>query len=146
MPRNATAYDEDYYAWTVEQARLLRAGELSAIDAENLAEEIEDMGRSNRRELESRLIVLLAHMLKWRHQPGIRSRSWSSTMTEQRLQIESLFSESPSLRRLAPRMLGEAYRVARVRAIGETGFADDTFPEVCPFSLEQVLAPEFLPE
>src|SRR5271168_2524963 len=71
MPRIAVDYDEDFYAWTVEQARLLRSGELSAIDAANIAEEIESMGRSDRRELKSRLIVLLDHLLKWRHQPDL---------------------------------------------------------------------------
>jgi hypothetical protein len=146
MARNAAAYDADYYAWTMEQARLLRAGELSAIDVANLAEEIEGMGVSNRRELENRLIVLIAHLLKWRYQPGMRSRSWSATITEQRLQIEKVCAESPSLRPLAPGMLLDAYKIARVRAIGETGMADRTFPQKCPFTLEQILAPDFLPE
>jgi hypothetical protein len=146
MVRNAAAHDEDFYAWTIEQARLLRAGDFSAIDAENLAEEIEDMGISNRREVQSRLIVLIAHLLKWLYQPGIRSRSWSATVAEQRLRIEKLFEESPSLRPAAPGMLAHAYAVARIKAIGETGLADDTFPHECPFSLEQILSPEFLPD
>ena len=77
MPRNSIEYEQDFYAWTVEQSRLLRSGELSTIDAANIAEEIESMGRSDRRELKSRLVVLAMHLLKWRHQPGARSRSWS---------------------------------------------------------------------
>lgn len=146
MPRNLADYEEDFYAWTVEQARLLRLGELSAIDAANIAEEIESMGRSDRRELKSRLIVLLMHLLKWRHQPGARSRSWSATIDEQRLQIEGVFNESPSLRVTSAPMIPEAYPIARARAIAETGLADDSFPETCPFSPEEVLSQTFLPE
>jgi hypothetical protein len=108
MARNAVDYEEDFYAWTVDQARLLRTGELSTIDAANLAEEIESMGRSDRRELQSRLAVLTMHLLKWRFQPSARSRSWSATIEEQRLQIEQVFAESPSLRPLAAGMLQQA--------------------------------------
>ena len=125
MERNAADYETDFYAWTIEQARLLRGGDLSVIDAANIAEEIESMGRSDRRELQSRLVVLTMHLLKWRHQPGVRSRSWSATIEEQRLQIENLFAESPSLRPLAGGMLGPAYSIARARAIAETGLADE---------------------
>ena len=81
MSQNAVDYEQDFYAWTVEQGRLLRTGELSAIDAVNLAEEIESMGRRDRRELENRLTVLLTHLLKWQMQPDQRSRSWSATNT-----------------------------------------------------------------
>ena len=98
MVRNTAEYEEDFYLWTVEQASLLRSGELSAIDAANIAEEIESMGRSDRRELKRRLIVLLTHLLTWRHQPEARSRSWSSTIREQRQQIELVLEDSPSLR------------------------------------------------
>ena len=84
MPRNAIAYDEDFCAWTEEQARLLRAGQFSQLDVENIAEEMEDLGRSIRRELRNRLAVLTMHLLKWQYQPGHRSRSWSITIREQR--------------------------------------------------------------
>src|SRR5438445_6900216 len=117
MPANSVAYEEDFYSWTVEQSRLLRSGELSAIDVANIAEEIEGMGRSDRRELRSRLVVLVTHLLKWRHQPGARSRSWSATIDEQRLQIEEVLAESPSLRPKAATMLSDAYAIARARAI-----------------------------
>jgi len=79
MSRNAAAYDEDFFAWTEEQARLLRAGEFSQLDIANVAEEMEDMGRSNRHELRNTLSVLTMHLLKWRYQPGYRSPSWSGT-------------------------------------------------------------------
>jgi len=146
MSQNAVLYDEDFHAWTVEQARLLRAGDFAAIDAANLAEEIESTGRSNRRELGSRLAMLTMHLLKWRSQPALHSRGWSATIDEQRLQIEQVFAESPSLRPLAANMLEQAYAIARTRAIAETGLADDTFPATCPFSLDEVLAHAFLPE
>jgi hypothetical protein len=146
MDRNAANYEADFYAWTVEQARLLRAGELSAIDATNIAEEIESMGRSDRRELHSRLVVLIMHLLKWRQQPGARSRSWSATIEEQRLQIENVFAESPSLRPLAAGMLVQTYAIARARAIAETGLADEAFPAACPFSLDDILSRSFLPQ
>src|SRR6266478_4891956 len=93
MPRNAAAYDEDFFAWTEEQARLLRAGEFLQLDTANIAEEIDDMGRSIRRELRSRLSVLTMHLLKWRYQPGFRSPSWSGTISEQREQIADLLEE-----------------------------------------------------
>ena len=105
MSQNSVLYEEDFFAWTIEQARLLRAGELSAVDTANIAEEIESMGRSDRRELQSRLVVLIMHLLNWRFQPSARSRSWSATIEEQRLQIENILSESPSLQPLAGSML-----------------------------------------
>jgi hypothetical protein len=145
MPRNSVNYEEDFYGWTIEQSRLLRSGELSAIDAANIAEEIESMGRSDRRELKSRLVVLVAHLLKWR-QPGGRSRSWSATIDEQRLQIEGILGESPSLRPNVAAMLVDAHAIARARAIAETGLADEVFPEACPFTAEEVLSRMFLPE
>jgi hypothetical protein len=146
MPRNAADYEEDFYAWTVEQSRLLRSGELSAIDAANIAEEIESMGRSDRRELKSRLVVLVMHLLKWAHQPGARSRSWSATIDEQRLQIEGVLAESPSLRPGVAAMLGEVHAIARARAIAETGLADEVFPAACPFAADEVMSRAFLPE
>jgi hypothetical protein len=98
MPRNSVAYDEDFFAWTQEQARLLREGDIGDIDLENLAGEIESVGRRNRREIRSRLIMLLVHLLKWRFQARQRGAGWSDTISEQRLQIESVLEDSPSLR------------------------------------------------
>jgi Domain of unknown function DUF29 len=139
MSQNSVLYDEDFFAWTIEQARLLRAGDLSAVDAANVAEEIESMGRSDRRQLQSRLAVLIMHLLKWRFQPSARSRSWSATIEEQRLQIENILSESPSLQ-------PQAYAIARERTIAETGLSDDMFLPTCPFTFDEVLSRSFLPE
>jgi hypothetical protein len=146
MARNRAAYDEDFHAWTVEQARLLRAGELSALDIENIAEEIESMGRSDKREIESRLTVLLVHLLKWQFQPAHRSSGWSGTIREQRRRIEKLLRESPSLRLMLADAVAEAYAEAREDAGEETGLGPDAFPAECPFTADEVLARGFMPE
>jgi Domain of unknown function DUF29 len=146
MPRNRIDYEEDFYAWTVEQARLLRSGEFSSIDVVNTAEEIESLGRSDKRAIESRLTVLLSHLLKWQLQPAMRSSSWSGTIREQRRQIEKLLRESPSLRPFVPDVLAEAYSDAREDSVDETGLPETDFPQECPFTVEQVLSRSFLPE
>ena len=146
MPRNVVAYEEDYVAWTLEQARLLRSGAFSELDAENIAEELDDMGRSVRRELRNRFSVLIMHLLKWRYQVGFRSRSWASTIEEQRQQVKELLDESPSLRPVVTNELTRAYAAARKKAAAETGFPENTFPAKCPFTADQVLAQDFLPE
>src|SRR5215471_2684588 len=102
MRRNAAAYDGDFYAWTHEQARLLRTGQFALVDIENVAEELESMGRSDKRELDSRLEILLMHLLKWQIQPNFRSTSSQGTIREQRRRIERAFRESPSLRPQIP--------------------------------------------
>ena len=116
MPRNCVDYEEDFYAWTVEQARLLRSGELTSIDVANIAEEIESLGRSDKRAIESRLTVLLMHLLKWQIQSKMRSQSWSGTILEQRRRIEKLLRESPSLHASVNEALAEAYSDAREAA------------------------------
>ena len=146
MPRNCVDYEEDFYAWTVEQARLLRSGELSSIDVANIAEEIESLGRSDKRAIESRLTVLLMHLLKWQIQSKMRSQSWSGTILEQRRRIEKLLRESPSLRASVNEALAEAYSDAREAASNETGLPETNFPIECPFTMEQVLSRSFLPE
>jgi Domain of unknown function DUF29 len=141
MQRNAVDYEEDFYAWTVEQARLLRSGELSALDAANIAEEIESMGRSDRRAIESRLTVLLTNLLKRQLQPT----SWSATIREKRRQIEKLLHESPSLRPFVAEATAEAYAEAREDAAEETGLPEAAFPDLCPFTADEVLSRTFLP-
>lgn len=146
MPRNAVAYDVDFFAWTMEQARLLREGAFSEIDAANIAEELESMGKNNRRELGSRLVVLLMHLLKWQFQPNRRSPSWATTVRDQRDEIEEILTDSPSLRPVVRDTLSATYTRARRKAIGETGLPDTTFPADCPFTPDQILAENFLPE
>jgi hypothetical protein len=146
MPRNAVAYEQDFFAWTREQARLLREGSLSEIDAGNIAEELESMGRNDRRELRSRLIVLLMHLLKYRFQPDHISPSWRTTIRTQRDEIAALLADSPSLRPAIGELLGGAYKRARQDAIDETELAAAIFPAECPFTPEQLLAEDFLPD
>jgi len=145
-PGNVVDYEEDFYLWTVEQARLLRAGDFSTIDVAHIAEEIESMGRSDRRAIESRLIVLLTHLLKWRIQLRMRSSSWSGTIGEQRRRIAKLLQESPSLRPLVDEALAEAYSEAREAASNQTGLPETEFPVQCPFTTDEVLSRSFLPE
>jgi hypothetical protein len=146
MDRNSALYEEDFYAWTQEQARLLREGALSEIDVENIAEELECMGKSNRRELRSRLIVLLMHLLKFRFRADRISPSWRITVRHQRDEIEALLADSPSLRPAAAEMLARAYEKARQDTIDETGLPSAIFPAACPYTLDQALSPSSLPE
>ncbi|HEX3883830.1 MAG TPA: DUF29 domain-containing protein [Stellaceae bacterium] len=146
MARNSAAYDDDFFAWTQDQARLLREGNLSLVDAENVAEEIESMGRSDRRQLESRFIVLLMHLLKWQVQTEFQSRSWSSTIRTQRHEIEVLLEDSPSLRHVVDQPREALYLRARRNAADETGISERNFPAECPFTPAQILAEDFLPE
>jgi hypothetical protein len=95
---NLATHKSDFYAWTQEQAHLLKTGQLYQIDRHNIAEELQDMGRSEKRQLESRLEILIVHLLKWQFQPSLRSRSWQLTIKEQRLRLELLMQENPSLR------------------------------------------------
>jgi hypothetical protein len=138
-----TLYELDFYTWTQQQAALLRSGQWQDLDTNNLAEELEDMGRSEKRELQSRLEVLLMHLLKWEFQPNLRSRSWRLTLKEQRLRLHRLLQDNPSLRSHCEQYLEQVYPLAVVRAEQETGL--ETFPETCPYSLEQTLNLEFLP-
>jgi hypothetical protein len=107
------AYDEDFALWSSEQAALLRAGDLDTLDRENLAEEIESLGRSDRREIEHRLTVLLVHLLKWRFQPEQQKGGWKATIRGQRVGIAKIIGESPSLRRHPSAVLDDEYRTAR---------------------------------
>lgn len=136
-------HDTDFYAWTQEQAGILRraaAARLNApdgVDWEWLAEEIDDLGRARVDELHSRYVVLLCHLLKWRHQPRGRGGSWRGTIGEQRRRIARLLRLNPSLKPRRPAELADAYADAREAAADESGLPLAAFPEACPFSLEQ---------
>ncbi len=142
-------YREDFYAWTQQQAALLQAEELEQLDLTNLAEEIESIGASERKELGNRLRVLLMHLLKLRYQPrpaDRQPRRWLSTIREQRNRIESIFRISPSLRRQVADEIAYTYPQARKAAAEETGLALATFPTDCPWTIEQILDEDWLPE
>jgi hypothetical protein len=139
-------YDQDFYAWTLHNAQLLRNGRLNEIDRTNIAEELESMGKSQKRALNSRLTVLLAHLLKWRYQAGARSPSWRNTITIQRIELSELLEENPSLRPKLPGELPAAYRKARLWAANETQLDLHTFPVNCAFTVDQVLDEDFWPD
>jgi hypothetical protein len=139
-------YDQDFYAWANEQAALLRAGRLTEADIANIAEEIESMGRTEKRELVGRLTVLLQHLLKWQFQPGRRSVSWRLSIENTRLQLEDHLKDNPSLKSQLDEVMRSAYRRALNEAVAETGFARTTFPADCPYTNEQAMHTDFWPE
>jgi hypothetical protein len=139
-------YERDFYAWTAEQAALLRAGRLSEADVENIAEEIESMGRSERRELVNRLAVLLTHLLKWQAQPALRGNSWRLTIAEQRARLAEHLKDNSSLKGAHPEAFATAYCFALLAAQRETGLPEGAFPAVCPWASDRVMAEGFLPE
>ncbi len=134
----ASLYERDLHAWSLEQARLLRDGRLAEIDTENIAEEILDVGKTEYRVLQSAFRVLLAHMLKWDHQPE-HSRSWQNTILEQRDRIEEQLADNPSLKPRLAEAARKGYRAGRLRASGETDIDLDQFPEECPYDLEAIM-------
>jgi hypothetical protein len=131
-------YETDFYLWTQQQADLLRQGALSAIDVENLIEEIESMGASDRRSISSFLELVIMHLLKWQYQPERRGTSWRTSISKGRNAIERTLEYSPSLKRQLPEMIIAEYRRARKEASLETGLPLTTFPEQCPFTVEQI--------
>ena len=138
-------YEQDYYGWANEQAALLRAGNLRAADIENIAEEIESMGKGEKRELVNRLIVLLQHLLKWQFQPELRGTSWEVTVQAQRIQIAAHMRDNPSLKPQIPDAMKQAYRVACLQAVGETNLPKSVFPPDCPFGFHKALDENFWP-
>ena len=141
-----TLYNRDFYLWTKSTAKLLKERNFSEVDIVNLVEEIETLGRSEKRELKNRLIVLLMHLLKWKYQPGKRSESWRSTISEQRISLEALLEDSPSLKPFLPEVFDNCYQKARVKAASETGIKQDIFAAESPFTPEETLSFEYLPE
>ena len=138
-------YEQDFYSWTQEQAALLRAGRLNDLDIVNLIEEVETMGRSEKRELESRLTVLLLHLLKWRYQEVRRGRSWELTIVEQRLRFVETLEENPGLKSKLDEILTKAYKFAVIQASRETKISQNVFPEQCPWLLDQITDDNFYP-
>ncbi|EMD0638836.1 DUF29 domain-containing protein [Salmonella enterica] len=140
------SYDTDFYAWIQEQTALLRAGKLNELDTANLIEEIESMGKKERRELLSRITLLLAHLLKWKYQPSHSGSSWRNTIAEQRREIPKILKDSPSLKRLVPEFFAEGYEDARKWAQDETGLPLATFPEVCPWTYDEAMTVGYYPQ
>ncbi len=145
-PTTPVRYEQDFVAWAAETAHLLLERRFDEIDIDSLAEEVDAMAKRDRRELESRVAVVLLHLLKWRYQPNQRSGSWQSTMRTQRRDLRQLLRQSPSLKREVAEAVKDAYPDARDDAASETGLSVKTFPSECPFSSEQILDRTYLPE
>ncbi|MDP2411382.1 MAG: DUF29 domain-containing protein [Pseudolabrys sp.] len=137
------AYMRDFYTWLMEQARAVREGRWDAIDRDNLAEEIESLGREQFNRLESALRVLLLHILKWDHQPARRSRSWVLSIDAQRIEIEDVLADNPGLTPRIAEALARGYRKARIEAAKETGLEKDVFPETCGYDFKTVMTRVF---
>ena len=141
-----TIYERDFYAWANEQAELLRRGRLSEADIDHIAEEIESMGRTEKRELVSRLAALLMHLLKWQFQPDRRGASWQATIRVQRRALERHMRDNPSLRATLPDSIAEGYGDAVIEAAGETDLPEASIPATCPWAFEQFMDQTFWPD
>jgi hypothetical protein len=137
------SYESDLYGWTKEQADALRRRASNALDWDHLAEEIESLGTSQRREIRARINVLLVHLLKWKHQPELQCGSWRGSIREARDQIEDVLGDSPSLRTYPAECLPKAYARAQMKALDETGLLQ--LPEACSWTTDEILADDFLP-
>lgn len=137
-------YEQDYYLWLETTAKILREGQVSLLDTANLLEEIEDMGRSEKRAVYSNLKILLMHLLKYRYQPEKRSNSWKATIVEHRQRLKKAFKESPSLQPYFEEIFNECYQDARELAAAETGLVIDEFPVESPFVVAEILNFDYL--
>ncbi|MCW6038690.1 DUF29 domain-containing protein [Spirulina subsalsa FACHB-351] len=139
-------YETDFNLWIEQTINYLKQRDFSALDLDNLIEEISDMGRNNRREVFSRLKVLLMHLLKWQYQSEKRTNSWINTIDEQREQLELILKDSPSLKPYLGDIFSECYQKAVRAAVNETNLPKPTFPVDCPFTQEQVLDMDYFPD
>lgn len=139
-------YDKDYLKWIEITGEKLRVRDYSNIDWENLIEEIEDMGRSERRSLESNLVVVLMHLLKWEFQPDQRSGSWKGSIAQHRRRIRKSLQDSPSLKLYVEEVFSECYSDAVEQASAETGLSIETFPQLCVYTSAEALDSNFLPD
>lgn len=137
-------YDTDFHEWCIKMAALLRARRIDEVDIEHVAEEIEDLGKSQQNELESRAAVIIQHLLKIRFQPERRTRSWDRTVATQRVEIERLLGGNPSLCRLLRGVQGSVYDYAVKLTAAETGLPRETFPSACPFTPKEIFGDELL--
>ncbi|MDJ0597876.1 MAG: DUF29 domain-containing protein [Crocosphaera sp.] len=138
-------YEKDYYNWLLETAYLLEEGRFSELDIPNLIDEIESMGKSQKRAIESYLKVLLLHLLKWQYQPSHRCGSWKASIRNSRWGIHKRIKESPSLRNYPAEIMEECYQIARENAADETGLSLEIFPETSQLTIQKVLDETFLP-
>jgi hypothetical protein len=138
-------YEQDYYLWSQKMATLLRAKNWDDLDIENIAEEIESLGRADRNALKSNLRIILMHLLKWQYQPEKQTRSWQLTLLEHRQRVKDTLADSPSLRGFLEENLEICYSAATKMAAVETGLAVSHFPKECPYTAEQILDEGYFP-
>jgi hypothetical protein len=146
MPAKPSRRDQDFCAWSLEQAALLRQRRTAEADLDLIAEEIESMGKTEKRELVSRLTVLLLPLLKWRFQPKGRGKSWRLSIANARDEIADLIADNPSLKSMLEDVTAQAYRYARRKAAIETSLGEDRFPGQCPWTFAKAIEDGFLPE
>lgn len=139
-------YETDFYAWTQQQAKLLSEGCWHQLDVTNIIEEIESLGKRERQQLRNRLGLLLGHLLKWQFQRTHRSKSWLATIREQRRRLMILLEENPSLQSYLSEAIAIAYALATDLVVQETPLDYGDLPEISPYTWEQAIDPEFLPE
>lgn len=139
-------YSEDFLAWIEAQAQALRTRQVSGLDWDNLLDELESMGRSEKNALRSHLRVLLMHLMKWQWQPQKQSKSWAGTIRNQRRELKYLIKDSPSLKRLIPEMLPDVWGDAIDEATFETGLAASVFPDACPWDIDTQILANWWPE
>ncbi|MDI9636200.1 DUF29 domain-containing protein [Geitlerinema splendidum] len=140
-----STYNTDFYAWTMEQAEHLKTGQWQHLDIENLVEEIESLGKREKQELRNRLRILIGHLLKWQYQPEKQSNSWQATIREQRRRIIQHLEENPSLQSYLPEAFQLGFEDGVDLAVQETNLPEEIFPTNCPYTLDQTLDAEFLP-
>lgn len=145
-PNTPKVHDQDFYLWIQETVQALRSGNINQVDMEQVIEELEDMGNSQKDALESNLIRVLQHLLKWKYQKQKRTNSWKASITEHSLRLNKAFKKSPSLRRYFEEVFEECYSDARLITSRETGLALEVFSQDCPFDPNDVLDPQYLPE
>ncbi len=141
-----TLYEQDYSVWIQRTVELLRSGHFEDLDIKHLIEELEEIGGSQKDALENNLIVVLAHLLKWKYQPSHRCGSWRSSIKEHRRRINKVLSKHPGLKPYFGDIFSECYIPAKEWAAEETGLLIETFPQQCPFTSEETLNPNYLPE
>lgn len=140
---NPNLYETDFYAWTLEQSKLLKEGNFKHLDIPNLVEEIESLGKQERREIESRLGILIGHLLKWDYQPDKRTKSWRATIREQRRVAQKLIAQNPSLKPYLTETIADAYEAGKDLVVKETPLDYGNLPESCPYTFEQLFDPNF---
>ncbi|KJR40800.1 protein of unknown function DUF29 [Candidatus Magnetoovum chiemensis] len=144
--KEQSLYEIDFYAWSLKTAELIRQGRLNELDLENIAEEIESLGKRDKKELESRLAVLILHLLKWQYQSKKRSKSWVSTIATQRTELDLVIEYSPSFKYDIERTIEKAFIRAKIQFEKETGIPKKTLPETCPYTWEQINNDDYMPD